>query len=293
MSSRERVRAALRHEQTDRPAVDFGAHRSSGIAALAYGRLREALGLEPRLLRIYDPIQQLAVIDDDVLDRFGVDVIELGRGFALDDSDWADWPLPDGTPAQMPVWALPERVDNAWVLRGTAGVPIAKMPDDAIYFEQCHWPFLENDDLDRLEEELGNCMWAAVASPPGPLGDGDQGRLRLVEGAKRLRETSDRAIVGLFGGNLLELGQWFYRMDRFLMMLAAEPERAEAFLDRAVEMHLNNLEKYLELVGPYIDVIAFGDDLGMQDGPQMSPATYRRFFKPLAPPATATRSGCR
>ncbi|MBN2294565.1 MAG: hypothetical protein JXM70_19200 [Pirellulales bacterium] len=278
MTSRDRVRAVLRHEQTDRPAVDFGGHRSSGIAALAYGGLRDALGLDKRPIRIYDPIQQLAIIDNDVLDRFGVDVIELGRGFAQNDTDWLDWTLPDGTPAQMPAWALPERVDDSWVLRGTAGKPIAKMPDGAIYFEQCHWPFLENEDedLDRLEEELGNCMWAAIASPPGPLGEGD----RLAEGAKHLRETSDRAIVGLFGGNLLELGQWLYRMDRFLMMLAAEPEKVEAFLDRAVEMHLKNLEGYLSKVGPYIDIIVFGDDLGMQDGPQMSPVTYKRFFKP-------------
>ncbi len=276
MTSRERVTAALRHEQPDRVAVDFGGHRSSGIAAMAYGGLREALGLESRPIRIYDPIQQLAVIDEDVLDRFGIDVIELGRGFALEDSDWRDWPLPDGTPAQMPVWALPQRVDEAWILRGTDGMPIAKMPDGAIYFEQCHWPFLEDEDLDRLEQELGNCMWAAIASPPGPLGEGE----RLAAGAKHLRENSDRAIVGLFGGNLLELGQWFYRMDRFLMMLAAEPERVDAFLDRVVEMHLKNLEAYLGQVGPYIDVIVFGDDLGMQDGPQMSPATYGRFFKP-------------
>jgi uroporphyrinogen decarboxylase len=33
-------------------------------------------------------------------------------------------------------------------------------------------------------------------------------------------------------------------------------------------------------VGPYIDVIVFGDDLGMQSGPQISPAMYRKFFKP-------------
>lgn len=280
MNSRERVRATLGHEPTDRPAVDFGGHRSSGIAALAYSGLRKTLGLEPRPIYIYDPLQQLAVIDDDVLDRFNVDVIELGRGFSLDDSDWSDWPLPDGTPAKMPSWALPERLDDCWVYRGSSGVPIAKMPDGAIYFEQCHWPFLENENLDRIEEELANCMWAAIASPPGPLGGGQERRRRLVEGAKQFRQKTDRAIVGLFGGNLLELGQWFYRMDRFLMMLAAEPERVEAFLDRMVEMHLKNLEEYLGLVGPYIDIIVFGDDLGMQDGPQMSPATYRRFFKP-------------
>ena len=33
-------------------------------------------------------------------------------------------------------------------------------------------------------------------------------------------------------------------------------------------------------MGPYIDVILFGDDLGMQTGPQISPKMYRDFFFP-------------
>jgi uroporphyrinogen decarboxylase len=45
-------------------------------------------------------------------------------------------------------------------------------------------------------------------------------------------------------------------------------------------MHLKNLERYLRLVGPSIDIIVFGDDLGMQTGPQISPRMYREFFKP-------------
>ncbi len=52
------------------------------------------------------------------------------------------------------------------------------------------------------------------------------------------------------------------------------------FLDRLVELHLANLERFLGAVGPYIDIILFGDDLGMQRGPQMSPAMYREFFQP-------------
>jgi uroporphyrinogen decarboxylase len=46
------------------------------------------------------------------------------------------------------------------------------------------------------------------------------------------------------------------------------------------EIHLVNLEEYLRLYGPYIDIILFGDDLGMQTGPLMSPRMYREFFKP-------------
>lgn len=280
MTSRERVLAALNHRQPDRMPVDFGGHRSSGIAAIAYAKLRKALGLAPRPIRVYDPVQQLAIIDDDVLDRFAVDTIELGRGFAIEDQYWADWTLPDGTPCQMPVWAMPERQEKQWVLRSGRGRVIARMPDGAIYFEQCHWPYLHEDDLERLPEALSENMWCAVPSPPGPLVAGPDGDRVLAEGARRLRENTDRAIVGLFGGNLLEIGQWLYRIDNFLMLLAGNPKRAHEFLDRLVDIHLCNLERYLRAVGPYIDVIVFGDDLGMQSGPQMSRPMYQEFFQP-------------
>ena len=45
MISRERVVAALNHRETDRSPVDFSGHRSSGIAAIAYPKLREYLDL--------------------------------------------------------------------------------------------------------------------------------------------------------------------------------------------------------------------------------------------------------
>ena len=277
---RERVLAALNHQQPDRIPVDFGGHRSSGIAAIVYPKLRKALGLEPRNVRVYDVLQQLAIIDDDVLDRFQVDTLELGRGFALEDKYWSDWTLPDGTPCQVPVWAMPERQGGQWVLRSDSGQILAKMPDGAIYFEQCHWPFLEKDDLEKLPEAISLNMWGGVASPPGPLGSGAEGERTLAQEAQKLRNRTDRAIIGLFGGNLLETGQWLYRMDNFLMLLAGNPRRAHDFLDRLVEIHLANLERYLRNVGPFIDIIGFGDDLGMQNGPQMSRAMYQEFFKP-------------
>jgi uroporphyrinogen decarboxylase len=280
MNSRQRVLASLNHQEPDRVPIDLGGHRSSGIAAMLYPELRKALGLEPRTVRVYDPQQQLAILDEDVLERFHVDTVELGRGFALEEEHWADWTLPDGTPCKMPAWALPEREDGQWVLRSKSGRVLARMPDGAIYFEQCYWPFLEEDDLDQLTTALGENMWCAIASPPGPLVGGPEGSQILAEGARRLRARTQRAIIGLFGGNLLEIGQWLYRMDNFLMLLAADPERVHRFLDRLLVFHLANLEKYLKAVGPYIDIIAFGDDLGMQNGPQMSRATYQEFFKP-------------
>jgi uroporphyrinogen decarboxylase len=285
MNHRERVLAAIEHRRPDRVPIDFGGHRSSGIAAIAYAKLRDALGLQRRPVRVYDPIQQLAIVDDDVLDRFDVDTIELGRGFAQEDGHWTDWTLPDGTPCQMPAWAMPEREEGQWVLKSESGRVVGRMPDGAIYFEQCHWPFLDSDDLDgddldRLPEALNETIWVAMRTPPGPLVTGNHGDETFVEGAKALRQRTDRAIIALFGGNLLEIGQFLYRIDNFLMLLAGDPRRAHEFLDRLLEIHLANLEKFLGLVGPHIDIILFGDDLGMQNGPQMSRAMYQEFFKP-------------
>ncbi len=281
MTSRERVLAALNHQEPDRLPIDLSGHRSSGIAAMAYARLRDFLGLPKKPIRVYDPVQQLAIVDADVLQRFQVDTIELGRAFALEDKYWAEWVLPDGTPCLMPVWATPERDNGDWVLRSkNTNRVIARMPQGVWYFEQTHFPFLEEEDLPGLEDAFAECMWSAVASPPGPIVAGPQGPKVLAEGARRLRQQTDRAIIGLFGGSLLELGQFFYRNDNFFMLLAGEPERAHRFLDRLMEIHLRNLDTFLGAVGEHIDVILFGDDLGMQSGPQVSTPMYREFFQP-------------
>jgi uroporphyrinogen decarboxylase len=278
MTSRERVLKALQHQEPDRIPVDLSGHRSSGIAAIAYARLRRHLGLPELPLRVYDAMQQLAVVDDDVLERFGIDTIELGRAFALEDADWADWVLPDGTPCQLPRWVNPRREEGQWVIRSNGGRAISTMPDGALYFEQAYYPYYERDNFDDLPEALDE--FHAMATPPGPHADGPEGPARLAAGAKRLRASTDKAIIGLFGGNLLETGQTMWRNDRFFMLLIEEPEKAHAFLDRLVEIHLANLDRFLGGVGDSIDIILFGDDLGAQNGPQISPDMYREFFKP-------------
>ncbi len=271
MLPRERVLTSLNHREPDRVPLDLSGHRSSGVAAIAYAKLRDHLGLPQRPIRVYDLIQQLAIVDEDVLDLLGVDTIELGRGFAQDDESWVDWVLPDGTPCEVPRWTVPERDGNAWVLRSESGQAIGRMPEGVLYFEQCHYPYLEGRGSEPVREAFKESMWHAAA----PLDDE-----ALTAGAVQLRASTDRAIIGLFGGNLLETGQFLYRNDNFLMLLAADPRQAHEFLDELVEHHLIELERYLACVGDSIDIILFGDDLGMQRGPQISPQMYREFFMP-------------
>lgn len=278
MTSRQRILDALNHRQPDRVPVDLSSYRSSGISSVAYPKLRAALGLPPATTYVYDPVQQLAIVHDDVLDLIGADAIELGRGFCLDEKWWADWTLPDGAPCKMPLWAMPEQHAGEWVYRNSQGLVMARMPQGSLHFDQSWWPFLDaEEDLSRIADLYPDHMWTGIASPPGPSVSSPE---ELAAGARALRARTTRAIVGLFGGNLLEMGQFYYRMDGFLMMLAGEPTRAHRFLDALVEIHLRNLERFLAAVGDSIDVIVFGDDLGSQNCPQISPRMYREFFKP-------------
>ncbi len=279
MTPRERVLMAFAHRETDRIPIDFCGHLSSGIAAMLYPGLRARLGLAQKPVRIHDMSQQLAIVHEDVLDLFGVDTIELGRGFSLGDEDWEDWVMPDGTPCQIPVWCRPEREPGRWVLRSDTGRVVSHMPDGSLYFTLAYYSLAASGPGDFSEaREKG--LWRAYANPPGPLPEGEEGRRILREGAAALRKNTDRAILGVFGGSLMEGGQSYYGNERFLLDLALEPGKVHGFLNWLVESHLKKLDDYLNCVGPFIDIIVFGDDLGMQKGPQISLAMFREFFKP-------------
>jgi len=283
MTSRERILAAVDHREPDRVPVDLGATPSSGISAIAYGRLKAHLGMTRGATRVYDVVQQLAQPEDEILDRFRVDVVDIGRAFNADDSAWRPAVLADGQAAQYPAWFVPERQpDGSFVARMPDGLAIARMPAGAPFFDQTYFPYLDGypADFSDLSTEMGRVLWAALAHSPwdhaGDRGFWDMLRARVIE----LRHASDRALMIVCGCNLFEWGTFLRRMDNFLVDLVSEPSRVEALLDALMERHLAVLERVCRAVGDVADILRFGDDLGTNSGPFMSPATYRRLFKP-------------
>ena len=88
------------------------------------------------------------------------------------------------------------------------------------------------------------------------------------------------SIYAIFGGNLVEMSQFAFKIDNIMCEMVLNPDRVHTFLDRLMEMHRVNLKKFVDAVGDYVDVIGFGDDMGTQNGPQFSPDMYREFFQP-------------
>jgi uroporphyrinogen decarboxylase len=127
---------------------------------------------------------------------------------------------------------------------------------------------------------MGKVLWAALVHSPwdhaGESSFWEELRTRSLE----LRASSDRALVIAGGCNLFEWGSFLRRLDQFLMDLASVPDDVERLLDALMERHLAFLEKLCRSVGDVVDIVRLGDDLGMDRGTFMSPAMYRRLFKP-------------
>jgi len=75
MDSRERLDLALRHKQADRIPLDLGSMYESSIVKSTYIDLRRYLGLDAdESIELFDVIQQLPVLDEDLLEYLKVDV---------------------------------------------------------------------------------------------------------------------------------------------------------------------------------------------------------------------------
>ncbi len=284
MTSRERILTAISHREPDRTPADLGATPSSGISAIAYARTRKHLGMKEGHTRVYDVVQQLAQPEDEILDRYRIDVVDVGRTFDTSDADWYDVTLFDGSAAQYPKWFHPEpAADGGWRALAPDGTMIAMQLKGMNFFDQTCFPWLDDYPSGiraALPSAMGMVHWAALAHSPWDHA-GDTGFWETLRAnALALRATTDRAIMVVVGCNLFEWGTFLRRMDNFLMDLVAEPDHVEALLDALLEIHLGTLEKVCRAVGDIADVCRFGDDLGTDTGPFMAPATYRELFKP-------------
>jgi uroporphyrinogen decarboxylase len=111
----------------------------------------------------------LAVVDDDLLDLFGVDVLDIGRLFDTEDSDWHDVVLNDGSTAQYPAMFDPVmQPDGSRQVTKDNGLVIGKMPTTGTFFDQTFFPYQQGfpSDYKNLGDDMGNVIWGAYPCSP-------------------------------------------------------------------------------------------------------------------------------
>lgn len=283
MTSRERVLASVRHTEPDCVPLDLGSTPSSGISAIAYNRFKKYLHISGGHTRVYDVVQQVAQPEMRVLDHIGADVLDIGRMFNEKDSDWYDVTLSDGSTAQYPVWFHPQKTeDGGWEVYRQNGGQIARMPAGGTFFDQTCFPYLDGypEDFKNLDADMGKVLWSALPHSPWDHASEDDFYEKLREKAIFLREHTDKALMVVCGCNMFEWGTFLRRIDNFLMDIYTDQENVERLLDALEEKHMQTVEKVCKAVGDVVDILRFGDDLGMDSGMFMSREKYREIFFP-------------
>jgi len=275
MTGRQRVLKSLHREEPDRVPVDLGGTPgATGIHAIAYNRLKRALGLKGGKTKVYDPWQQLAKPEPEVLQKIGADVYPI----TFPPEGWREDTLPDGSICYFPVDWQPVRLpDGSWGQK-FRGKIIARRAQNGLYYDPVYAP-LANASIDDLKD----FDWPAPYSfyripsknmPKDPF-------IALSKEAKHWYENSDFALLGTFGGSIFEAAYGLRGFERFMEDLLINRKFAEALLDRLVEANMEYAKRYLDAVKDYIQVIMVGgEDIGTQQGPVINPELYREVIKP-------------
>lgn len=250
MTPRQRILTALQHQEPDRVPFDLGSTRVTGIHRIAYARLRAALGLPERPVEIYDPTQQLAVVEPDVLEALRVDT----RGIASGNP--STWELRYEEDAQYHYYT------DQWGLR-------RRMPKvEGRYFDLCEHPLASATS----PQDVRRYPWPDPADPARFTS--------LRQQAQAARATGCAVVlVGICAG-LTEMSLWLRGFENFFMDLVTNRPLAEAVLDLILETKMRFWERALAEVGDLVDIVQEGDDLGMQRSLLFHPNLYRTLIKP-------------
>jgi len=280
MTSRERVQAAVEFRQPDRVPIDLGGMKATGINALAYARLKERLGIRTPT-RILDPRFMIAVVEEEILERFHADVLPVdlsGITAAVQpDAALVSRTLFDGTPVLFPPGTrIREDADGAWILANPDGSDSTfRMPRDGYYFDDTGFNRGGGIDPEKFR-------------PPADI---PEESLRLMERyAGALYRGTDYALLGWgFGVCFLGLSLITDRSqnvtqgmpDEWMMMLLTEKETCHELMDRSVEAAISCLRLVSQAVGD--TCFAWGiasDDSGTQRCEFVSPDLWAEMIKP-------------
>ena len=275
MTSRERARRILNFEEVDRPGIDLGSTRMTGMSAWTYQSLKRALGIEGGTTRVCDLFQMLAEVEGPVLDALGCDfaaVPDDQMPYGLSRNGWKDFTFWDGQTFQVPAGFRPQVMGNGDLLVGNGPdwtEPVARMPLGGRYFDAMNVANLTNTfEVPHLDEK----DWDV----PGPIEDEVLERKRPQ--IRELYKSTERALVVTppfrlpsgYGG----LYQWGMKM-------ALDPAHCKAYMMAHSEAAARRARQYLKAVGEYVDVVVLsGTDYGTQDREAFRPDLFRECMAP-------------
>lgn len=247
LTPRQRVVAALNHQETDRVPIDLGSTWCSTTTIPFYERLKRHFGIDSPT-NLMERTMQVSMIDERILRELHVDTRfvcynapELDRNQVIELED--------------------NLYQDSW------GIQWIKPPSSHYY--DLHKPPLSGE---ITTADILNHPW------PEPYDPGYTRGLR--ERVDEMRAATDCALVLNLSLWVLQCSQNVRGYEDWFVDLAWSPDLIGCMADCITESLLGPLEMVTGEVGDLVDAISVSDDIGHQDRLCMSPTTYREIFKP-------------
>lgn len=284
---RKRVLDALNHRSPDRIPVDFGAADVTGIHSTIVAGIRDFYGLEKRPVRICEPYQMLGLIEEDLRDAIGVDVVPLFSRttlFGFENKDWKPWNfngLEVLVPGDFRTSVEPENGGTFIYPKGDTSVrPSGHMPKGGFYFDAIirqgeidmdnldpednmeQYTLLTDRQLDEIEEDTQAASkgdYAVFAA----LANTSLGSVALLPAPDLANPRGVR-----------DIAEWY-------MLTSSRPDFVHQIFERTVDIGIQNLQRIHDRVGDAIDIIYLcGSDFGTQTSAFCSVKTFDSLWKP-------------
>lgn len=251
MTPRERVLAAITHKEPDRVPIMLGVSNATGIKMNTYKAIKELIGVTSEDRYLYEwPELGTALPDEETMVRLHSDV----RGVLDVEPDWVLQRNRDREPHSDYI--------NSW---GSGAKEVS--PGE-------WYPLVEPLAEATTIEEIEDYSWPDMSDPSRYA--------HVPEQAAALADQNRYAIVAtpwlLFP---FERAFAMQGMERFLLNMAMYPDFAEALLWKIQELCKVGMGHFLEALGPNVDIVKIGDDLGTQESLLVSPEMYRTMLKPV------------
>jgi uroporphyrinogen decarboxylase len=200
---------------------------------------------------LFDQVQGLALVEEDVLHRLRVDT----RGVLTGSS--SGWVMSiehgDGYEQYKDVWGITWRKPLPHGLYyDIVGNPLKGMNLEGV--RSYNWP--EAQDFNRLRG--------------------------IKERAQQLAQTQALVMLGCTGmtAGLFQQLQWLLGYEYCFEAMASDPPLIEYLVGRLAELDIRFWDWAIPFLGDDIAVVMYSDDFGVQTGPAISKSMFNRYFKP-------------
>jgi hypothetical protein len=285
-ASCERLIDTLNHKQPDRIPIDFGGTPTTGIHVSCVAALRDHYGLEKRPVRVHEPYQMLGLVDEDLQNAMGLDVVCVyprGTLFGFPEDEWKSWQLNGLEVLVAKDFNVTVDADGNTLIypEGDMSVPPSgRMPSGGHFFDAIvrQEPF----DEQKLNPEDNMEEFTAIS----------QADLDHIVKLVNAQAATGRGVVANFGGTgfgdialvpapnlkhpkgIRDITEWY-------VTTSSRQDYVHKVFERQCEVAISNLERIFAAIGNTVQVAYIcGTDFGTQTGAFCSVKTFNSLYYP-------------